>query len=112
MKKYLIAVMALCCAIAGSAGALEISLPGETATFKPSTLPGYTLVQQRCPICHSAEYVNFQPPTSTPAYWKATVLKMRKPFGAPLSDEDAELITEYLVKTYSNAEKIKGGSKN
>lgn len=103
MKNYLLAIMAACGSIAGSTAALEISLPGETATFKPSILPGYTLVQQRCPICHSAEYVNFQPSTSSPAYWKATVLKMRKPFGAPLSDEDAELITEYLVKTYGAA---------
>lgn len=105
MKNNLIAIIALCSSLAGSAAALEINLPGETATYKPSTLPGYTLVQQRCPICHSAEYVNFQPPTSSPAYWKATVQKMRKSFGAPLSDEDTDLITEYLIKTYGTAPK-------
>ena len=33
-------------ALAGSAGALEIQLPPETATYKPSELPGYQLVQR------------------------------------------------------------------
>lgn len=105
MKSTLISLGALVLAAATSAVALEIKLPGETAIYKPSSLPGYNLTQQRCLICHSAEYVNFQPPTSTPAYWKATVLKMRKPFGAPLSDEDVEMITDYLVKTYGLAQK-------
>lgn len=100
MKSTRIALVALVIATATAAAALEIKLPGETATYKPSSLPGYDLTLQRCIICHSAEYVNFQPPTSTPAYWKATVMKMRKPFGAPLSDEDVEMITDYLVKTY------------
>ena len=100
MKSTRIALVALVIATATAAVALEIKLPGETATYKPSSLPGYDLTLQRCLICHSAEYVNFQPPTSTPAYWKATVMKMRKPFGAPLSDEDVEMITDYLVKTY------------
>ena len=105
MKSTSIALAALALAATTSVLALEIKLPGETATYKPSTLPGYNLTQQRCLICHSAEYVNFQPPSSTPAYWKATVLKMRKPFGAPLSDEDVETITDYLVKTYGPAPK-------
>lgn len=105
MKSKHIAIGAFILAATTSVLALEIKLPGETATYKPSTLPGYNLTQQRCLICHSAEYVNFQPPSSTPAYWKATVLKMRKPFGAPLSDEDVEMITDYLVKTYGPAQK-------
>ena len=105
MNSKLIVSAALVFATATSAVALEIKLPGETATYKPSSLPGYNLTLQRCLICHSAEYVNFQPTTSTPAYWKATVLKMRKPFGAPLSDEDVETITDYLVKTYGPVQK-------
>lgn len=105
MKSTSIALAALALAATTSLMALEIKLPGETATYKPSTLPGYNLTLQRCLICHSAEYVNFQPSSSTPAYWKATVLKMRKPFGAPLSDEDVETITDYLVKTYGPAPK-------
>jgi len=93
-------LLGLVAALPSSAGALDISLPAETAAYKASDLPGYGLAQQKCLICHSAEYVNYQPPTSTPAYWKAMVARMKKPFGAPLSNQEADQIIEYLVKTY------------
>ncbi|WP_137925053.1 cytochrome c, class I [Cupriavidus sp. 2SB] len=83
-----------------SASPKEIKLPQETATYKASTLPGYNLALQNCMICHSAQYVSTQPPTSSRAYWDATVKKMKKPFGAPLKDENIEPIVDYLVKTY------------
>ena len=83
-----------------TASALEVSLPPETATFKPSDLPGYALVQRDCLICHSAHYVQYQPSSSPRAYWEATVKKMQKPFGAPFADEDVPAIVDYLVKTY------------
>ena len=41
-----IALAALCAA--PPAGALDITLPAETASFKASNLPGYPLVQQNC----------------------------------------------------------------
>jgi hypothetical protein len=83
-----------------TASALEVTLPAETARFQPSDLPGYALVQQDCLICHSAQYVQYQPSSSPRAYWEATVKKMKKPFGAPFSDEDIPAIVDYLVKTY------------
>jgi sulfite dehydrogenase len=43
-----------------------------------------------------------QPPASPRAYWEATVRKMKKPFGAPLAEEDIPIIVDYLVKTYGN----------
>ena len=61
---------------------------------------GYALVQRDCLICHSAQYVQYQPSSSPRAYWEATVKKMKKPFGAPFSDEDIPAIVDYLVKTY------------
>jgi len=88
------------CALPLSSSALDINLPAETAVYKPADLPGYALAQQKCLICHSAEYVNYQPPTSTPAYWKAQVTRMKKPFGAPITDQEADQIIDYLVKTY------------
>ena len=94
---------------ASNARPLEIKLPQETASYKPSTLPGYNLAQQNCMICHSAQYVSTQPSTSTRAYWDATVKKMKKPFGAPLKDEDIPAIVDYLVKTYG-AEQAQGSS--
>ena len=93
-------VTAVTLVLAGSAGALEIHLPPETATYKPSELPGYQLVQRNCMTCHAAQYVSSQPPASPRAYWEATVKKMKKPFGAQFADEDMPAMVDYLVKTY------------
>ena len=96
--KILFAALAL--SVAGSACALEIHLPPETATYKPSELPGYQLVQRNCMTCHAAQYVSSQPPASPRAYWEATVKKMKKPFGAQFDDADIPAMADYLVKTY------------
>ncbi|MCU6496595.1 cytochrome c [Rugamonas sp. A1-17] len=86
--------------IAVPAFALDINLPPETAVFKPSTLPGYALVQNNCMLCHSVHYIQSQPPASPRAYWEATVKKMKKPFGAPFAEADIPDMVDYLVKTY------------
>jgi sulfite dehydrogenase len=101
-----IALAALCAAPA--ARALEVTLPAETASFKASDLPGYPLVQQNCLVCHSAQYVQFQPPSSPRGYWEATVRKMKKTFGAQFADEDIAVMVDYLVKTYG-AERVAAG---
>jgi cytochrome c5 len=85
---------------APAALAVSIDLPAETAVFKPSTLPGYELVQRNCMLCHSVHYVQSQPPASSRAYWEATVKKMKKPFGAPFPAEEVPAMVDYLVKTY------------
>lgn len=82
--------------------AVEINLPPETATYKPSQLPGYQLVQKNCMTCHSAQYPATQPPSLNRAYWEATVKKMKKPFGAQFDDADIPAMVDYLVKTYGN----------
>ena len=104
MKKsspYLLTVLAAAATMAGSGAlALDISLPMETAAYKESALPGYALSQQHCMTCHSAQYMQTQPPTSPRAYWDATVKKMKKPFGAEIPDQEIPAIVDYLVKTY------------
>lgn len=85
---------------ASPAMALEITLPRETAQYAPSDLPGYKLVEQNCLMCHSAHYVQYQPPSSPRAYWEAVVHKMKQPFGAFFPDEDIPAMVDYLVKTY------------
>jgi hypothetical protein len=87
-------------ATAWPASALEIALPAETAVYRPSPLPGYPLVQQHCVACHSADYVAYQPPESTRAYWEQTVAKMKNAFGWPIPDSDVPPLVDYLVKTY------------
>ena len=87
-----------------SAGAPQpqVTLPKETAAYVSSDLPGYQLVQRNCIGCHSAHYASTQPPSSSRAYWDATVKKMKKPFGAPFPDEDIAAMVDYLVKTYGS----------
>jgi sulfite dehydrogenase (cytochrome) subunit B len=52
-----------------------------------------------CAICHGTEYIPMQPRLSK-AQWTATVTKMIKVFGAPIPQEDADRITEYLAAAY------------
>ena len=86
--------------------ALEIKLPLETAAYAPSSHPGYSATMAFCVTCHSAEYARTQPLNMTPAYWKATVLKMKKAFGAPIPDDQLDVITDYLVKTYGTGQPV------
>lgn len=88
------------------ARALEITLPVETAAYAPSDHPGYAATMAFCTTCHSAEYVRTQPLNLTPAYWKATVVKMKKVFGAPIPDDQLDAITDYLVKTYGTGQPV------
>ena len=76
------------------------TLPPETVVYKESSLPGYQLVQRNCIGCHSAHYVQMQPPTLARTYWENTIKRMKKPFGAQFPDEDIAAMADYLVKTY------------
>lgn len=92
-----------CLAAMAGAAPLSITLPPETAVLKPSTLPGYPLAQQKCSTCHSADYINFQPPGMTLAQWTAEASKMQHVYGAPISDQDVSIIGAYLAATYGSA---------
>lgn len=52
-----------------------------------------------CAICHGTEYIPMQPKLSK-AQWTATVTKMIKAFGAPVPQEEADRIIEYLSAAY------------
>ena len=86
--------------LTGTAAQRTITLPRETVTFAESTLPGYQLVQRNCLGCHSAHYVQMQPPSLARTYWENTFKRMKKPFGAQFPDEDIAAMADYLVKTY------------
>lgn len=93
----------VCLATLAGAAPLSITLPPETAAFKPSTMPGYALAQQKCSVCHSADYINFQPPSMSLAQWTAEAGKMQHVYGAPISDRDVSVIGAYLAVTYGSA---------
>ncbi len=92
------------CVLANSAIAAPhtITLPTETAKLKESILPGYMIAQQKCAICHSADYINLQPPGMTLKQWTAEVTKMQHAYGAPITNDDIKVIAEYLAVTYGN----------
>ena len=56
---------------------------------------GYALFQSRCITCHSLRYIQMQPDMKRQG-WEKIVDKMRKNFGATLSDSEAVAIVDYL----------------
>lgn len=62
--------------------------------------PGKDAVIGTCSTCHSTTYITMQPPLPA-ATWKAVVDKMIKTFGANVSDDIAQGITEYLQAHYT-----------
>lgn len=109
MKRIFNITMSLACAwfglMAGSAQATPVNfkLPSETAKLRPSTLPGAAMAEQKCGICHSADYVNYQPPGMNQAQWTAEMAKMQHAYGAPISDEEVKQIGAYLAVAYGSA---------
>lgn len=83
---------------AGAAKPLTFALPEETAVFRPG--PGSDVAQNHCLACHSADYVNTQPPHRGAAFWEAEVRKMIKAYHASISEADAKTIIDYLARTY------------
>ncbi|HEX7388383.1 MAG TPA: cytochrome c [Castellaniella sp.] len=85
------------------ASALQITLPPDTATLEPSTLPGYQKALQNCTACHTAAYMQTQP-ASSQAWWTAEVHKMKKAYGAPIPEADMDAIAEYMYKIYGSGD--------
>lgn len=81
----------------------RITLPPDTSRLRPSGLRGYAIAQQKCGICHSADYVSFQPPNMTQTQWTAEVTKMRQAYGAPLDDQEIRSLGAYLAVAYGSA---------
>jgi sulfite dehydrogenase (cytochrome) subunit B len=88
--------------VQGSALAKTIELPADGLQLKPSSLAGYAKAQVNCVACHSAEYMQYQPPSAARPYWEAMVKRMKTVFKAPINDADMPDIVDYLVKTYGN----------
>ncbi len=63
--------------------------------------PGRDLTVGRCIICHSVEYIPSNAPAMNRAAWQKTIQKMKEKFGAPITDEEAKQILDYLDTNYS-----------
>ena len=89
-------------ALAAPIAAKDIQIPPDTVQLTPSALPGYAKAQANCTMCHSAEYMRYQPPNAARPYWDAMVHRMKAVFKAPIADEDMPDIVDYLARTYGN----------
>jgi hypothetical protein len=63
--------------------------------------PGRDLPVGRCIICHSVEYIPANAPAMNRAAWQKSIQKMKDRFGAPITDEEAKQILDYLDANYS-----------
>jgi hypothetical protein len=99
---HLMAAIAIGLCAPGVAGAKDIQLPPDGIQLTPSPLPGYAKARANCTMCHSAEYMRYQPSTAARPYWDAMVHRMKAVFKAPIADADMPDIVDYLVKTYGN----------
>ena len=93
MQKFVIALVAVL--IASPAFAAE-------QVIKLKQGPGLDKVEANCQACHSLAYIPMNSPFLNAAGWSATVTKMIKAFGAPITDADAKVIKEYLAKNYGS----------
>lgn len=107
-----LAVVSYCVLLAQAAAATKtIELPPETAQLIPSTLPGYSIARQKCGICHSADYILYQPPGMTQAQWTAEVQKMQHAYGAPIDPSEIKLLGVYLTVVYGDVSSVSAGDR-
>jgi cytochrome c5 len=107
MKTSIVAIAVVACGLfamrravvaadapAKPSGNVSIDLPMIPAALPDG--PGKETVAATCVMCHTTRYITMQPPF-TRAAWQANVDKMRKVFGAPMSDAQAAEVVNYLV---------------
>lgn len=80
------------------AGTITYTLPEGVSTLRPG--PGKDIAENNCLACHSSDYISTQPPHLGKKFWEAEVAKMRKAFGAQISEEDSAVIADYLARSY------------
>ena len=97
MKSAVTVLLCLAAASSALAETIVYLLPPETAVLKPG--PGVETAVV-CKACHSADYIATQPSGKGKAFWQAEVQKMVKTYKAPIGEDDAAFIANYLAATY------------
>ena len=59
--------------------------------------PDRDLIVARCSSCHSVDYVQMNAPVFDRTGWQKSVRKMIDTFGAPITEDDARRIVDYLA---------------
>ena len=87
-------------AIAIAVALLFGSAYADEQVIKLKQAPGVDKVEGNCGACHTLAYIPMNSVYLNAAGWDAEVTKMRKAFGAPIDDDDAKVIADYLKKNY------------
>jgi sulfite dehydrogenase (cytochrome) subunit B len=89
-------------AVLGTAGGRAMGGPAAAAEINDlRDGAGRDLTVGRCIICHSVEYIPSNAPAMNRAAWQKTIQKMKDKFAAPITDEEAKQILDYLDANYS-----------
>ncbi len=91
MRRFVVAFITALIAVPALAQEQEINL-------KPG--PCLAKVKGNCAACHTLAYIPMNSPFLNAAGWNAEVTKMIKAMGAPIPDDDAKAIVDYLAKNY------------
>jgi len=77
-----------------------IVMPHDEPAFPPG--PGRDEFVTACVVCHSPRYITMQPRFSR-STWLSEVNKMKDTYGAHISDEQVQRITDYLFSINGKA---------
>ena len=83
--------------------AILLTISGAFAAEAPVSLkdaPGRATVENLCGGCHSLDYIRINAPFMNRQTWTAEVNKMINAFGAPIAQNDATAIIDYLSANY------------
>ncbi len=72
----------------------------DESAIKLKNDAGRELVEKNCVTCHSLDYIAMNSPFLDRKGWEASVTKMIKAMGAPISADDANGIVDYLARNY------------
>lgn len=95
MKKLIITISLVVSAFAQITQKVEVPV----IEYKMKQASGVESVQANCLMCHSFGYIENQGLQSH-KFWEDKVHKMIHAFKAPITKEDAKVVTEYLYKNY------------
>lgn len=86
--------------------AISMTLPASLVAAGEEAIslrdaPGRAVVTARCAVCHSLDYVQMNAVVLDRAGWQKSVRRMIDAFGAPIGEDDARRIVDYLAENYS-----------
>ena len=85
--------------------AVVLTFAGVSAQERPIRLmpgPGVEKVEANCAACHSLDYIQMNSRFLGATQWEAEVKKMIGVMGAPINEDDARTIVEYLKANYGS----------